>query len=29
MLDDGVKSLELDKTPKVADVIDIVADSLG
>ncbi len=29
MLDDGVKSLELEKTPKVADVIDIVADSLG
>ena len=29
MLDDGVKSLELDKTPKVADIIDIVADSLG
>ena len=29
MLDDGVKSLELDETPKVADIIDIVADSLG
>ncbi len=29
MLDDGVKSLELAKTPKVADIIDIVADSLG
>ena len=29
MLDDGVKSLELEKTPKVADVIDIVAASLG
>jgi Fe-S oxidoreductase len=29
MLDDGVKSLELGKTPKVADIIDIVADSLG
>jgi Fe-S oxidoreductase/nitrate reductase gamma subunit len=29
MLDDGVKSLELEKTPKVADVIDIVADSIG
>ncbi len=29
MLDDGVKSLELEKPPKVADVIDIVADSLG
>lgn len=29
MMDDGVKSLELDKTPKVADIIDIVADSLG
>ncbi len=29
MLDDGIKSLELEKTPKVADVIDIVADSLG
>jgi Fe-S oxidoreductase len=29
MLDDGVKSLELDKTPKVADIIDIVADSIG
>ena len=28
MLDDGVKSLELEKTPKVADVIDIVADAL-
>ena len=28
MLDDGVKSLELEKTPKVADIIDIVADSL-
>ena len=29
MLDDGVKSLELEKTPKVADIIDIVAESLG
>jgi Fe-S oxidoreductase len=29
MLDDGVKSLEQEKPPKVADVIDIVADSLG
>jgi Fe-S oxidoreductase len=29
MLDDGVKSLELEKTPKVADIIDIVADALG
>jgi hypothetical protein len=29
MLDDGVKSLEREKTPKVADLIDIVADSLG
>ena len=29
MLDDGVKSLELERTPKVADIIDIVADSLG
>jgi Fe-S oxidoreductase/nitrate reductase gamma subunit len=29
MLDDGVKSLELEKTPKVADIIDIVADSIG
>jgi Fe-S oxidoreductase/nitrate reductase gamma subunit len=29
MMDDGVKSLELEKTPKVADIIDIVADSLG
>jgi Fe-S oxidoreductase/nitrate reductase gamma subunit len=29
MLDDGVKSLELEKKPKVADIIDIVADSLG
>lgn len=29
MLDDGVKSLELEKTPKVMDIIDIVADSLG
>jgi Fe-S oxidoreductase len=29
MLDDGVKSLELEKTPKVADIIDVVADSLG
>jgi Fe-S oxidoreductase/nitrate reductase gamma subunit len=29
MLDDGLKSLELEKTPKVADIIDIVADSLG
>ena len=29
MLDDGVKSLELEKPPKVADVIDIVAESLG
>ena len=29
MLDDGVKSLEMEKTPKVADVIDIVADALG
>jgi Fe-S oxidoreductase/nitrate reductase gamma subunit len=29
MLDDGVKSLELEKTPKVADIIDIVADAIG
>ncbi|MDM8557119.1 (Fe-S)-binding protein [Desulfococcaceae bacterium HSG7] len=29
MLDDGVKSLELENPPKVADIIDIVADSLG
>ena len=29
MLDDGVKSLELDQPPKVADVIDIVADAMG
>ena len=29
MLDDGVKSLELEKAPKVADIIDIVADSMG
>ncbi len=29
MLDDGVKSLELEKTPKVADIIDMVADALG
>jgi Fe-S oxidoreductase/nitrate reductase gamma subunit len=29
MLDDGVKSLELEKVPKVADIIDIVAASLG
>ena len=29
MLDDGVKSLELEKAPKVADIIDIVAESLG
>jgi Fe-S oxidoreductase/nitrate reductase gamma subunit len=29
MLDDGVKSLELEKTPKVADIIDIVAESIG
>jgi Fe-S oxidoreductase len=29
MLDDGVKSLELEKPPKVADIIDIVAQSLG
>ncbi len=29
MLDDGVKSLELEKTPKVADIIDIVADAMG
>jgi len=29
MLDDGVKSLELEKTPRVADIIDIVAESLG
>ena len=29
MLDDGVKSLELEKPPKVADIIDIVAESLG
>jgi Fe-S oxidoreductase len=29
MLDDGVKSLELQKTPKVADIIDVVAESLG
>ena len=29
MLEDGVKSLELAKTPNVADIIDIVADALG
>jgi Fe-S oxidoreductase/nitrate reductase gamma subunit len=29
MLDDGVKSLELEKTPNVADIIDLVADALG
>jgi Fe-S oxidoreductase/nitrate reductase gamma subunit len=29
MLDDGVKFLELEKTPRVADIIDIVADALG
>lgn len=29
MLDDGVKSLELEKTPVVSDVIDIVANALG
>ena len=29
MLDDGAKSLELEKTPKVADIIDIVADAMG
>ncbi|MDJ0784229.1 MAG: heterodisulfide reductase-related iron-sulfur binding cluster [Desulfosarcinaceae bacterium] len=29
MLDDGVKSLEMEKTPKVADIIDIVADAMG
>lgn len=29
MLDDGVKSLELEKTPKVMDIIDIVADAMG
>ena len=28
MLDDGVKSLELEKTPVVTDIIDIVADAL-
>lgn len=28
MLDDGVKSLELENPPKVADIIDIVADSI-
>ncbi len=28
MLDDGVKSLERDNLPKVADVIDIVADAI-
>jgi Fe-S oxidoreductase/nitrate reductase gamma subunit len=29
MLDDGIKSLEMEKTPKVADIIDVVADALG
>lgn len=29
MLDDGVKSLDVEKPPKVADIIDIVADALG
>ena len=29
MLDDGLKSLELETPPKVADIIDIVADALG
>ena len=28
MLDDGLKSLETENPPKVADIIDIVADSL-
>ncbi len=28
MLDDGVKSLELENPPKVADIIDIVADTI-
>ncbi|MFC1886682.1 (Fe-S)-binding protein, partial [Thermodesulfobacteriota bacterium] len=29
MLEDGIKSLEIEKPPKVWDVIEIVADSLG
>lgn len=28
MLDDGVKSLEKEKIPVVADIIDIVADAI-
>jgi hypothetical protein len=28
-LDDGIKSFEKEKLPKVADVIDIVAASMG
>ena len=29
MLDDGVKSIEAEEPPKVLDLIEIVADSLG
>jgi len=29
MLDDGLKSLELEKTPEVRDIIEIVASSIG
>lgn len=29
MLDDGIKSLEIEKPPKVLDIIEIVASSLG
>lgn len=29
MLDDGIKSLEMEKAPKVSDIIEIVASSLG
>ena len=29
MLDDGVKSLEMEKPPKIWDIIEIVASSLG
>jgi hypothetical protein len=28
MLDDGIKSLDAEKTPKVMDIVEILADSI-
>jgi Fe-S oxidoreductase len=29
MLDDGIKALEMEKPPKVLDIVEIVASSIG